>query len=306
MLVTLIVMTIICGFYLDSMLVKEGLLVWPMLICYEKAISAMHCNYCVSLLLISVPLFNFPFLALQKGPQCLVVKQCLFCCSSSEGLGFIIGGGSVYVLGGGNAIWKICKRNCLSMNVGSHLPKERGGEVEALEFSISGVINRACVWQGAVHEPRAGHWEPSEPGDREGSSYFSRKVLFAFGRLERVRLQSWGCWTSFPASSMFSSMPKMCASAALLGSWCRAASLTDQAVIFPRNNLWASSKRCFPFAVSWLPVGSCSSVVESSWAPLDPPAPCIEALPSEGGFRWGLNSCPKASFAHRDQTLGAV
>lgn len=31
------------------------------------------------------------------------------------------------MLGGGNAIWKICKRNCLSMNVGSHLMEERGG-----------------------------------------------------------------------------------------------------------------------------------------------------------------------------------
>lgn len=31
------------------------------------------------------------------------------------------------MLGGGNAIWKICKRNCLSMNVGSHLTEEEGG-----------------------------------------------------------------------------------------------------------------------------------------------------------------------------------
>lgn len=32
----------------------------------------------------------------------------------------------VCALGGGNAIWKICKRNCLSMNVGFHLVEERG------------------------------------------------------------------------------------------------------------------------------------------------------------------------------------
>lgn len=31
------------------------------------------------------------------------------------------------MLGGGNAIWKICKRNCLSMNVGSYLTEEKGG-----------------------------------------------------------------------------------------------------------------------------------------------------------------------------------
>lgn len=33
----------------------------------------------------------------------------------------------VCTLGGGNAIWKICKRNCLSMNVGSHLMEEKEG-----------------------------------------------------------------------------------------------------------------------------------------------------------------------------------
>lgn len=33
----------------------------------------------------------------------------------------------VCMLGGGNAIWKICKRNCLSMNVGSYLTEEKGG-----------------------------------------------------------------------------------------------------------------------------------------------------------------------------------
>lgn len=36
-LVTLIVMQIICGFYMDSMLVKEGMLVWTMIIFYEKS-----------------------------------------------------------------------------------------------------------------------------------------------------------------------------------------------------------------------------------------------------------------------------
>lgn len=81
----------------------------------------------------------------------------------------------VRALGGGNAIWKICKRNCLSMNVGSHLPKERGGEVVALEFSISGVINRACVWQGVLCEPRAGHWEPSKPRGKRRKQLFLQK-----------------------------------------------------------------------------------------------------------------------------------
>lgn len=64
----------------------------------------------------------------------------------------------VCTLGGGNAIWKICKRNCLSMNVGFHLMEERGVAAVASEFSISGMINRACVCQRVLHKPRTGHW----------------------------------------------------------------------------------------------------------------------------------------------------
>lgn len=143
----------------------------------------------------------------------------------------------VCALGGGNAIWKICKRNCLSMNVGSHLPKQREAEVVALEFSISGIINRAYVWQGVLCEARAGHWEPSEPrGKRRKQLFLQKGSNLPLGDWKGSNCKA-GALSFLPwTSGMSSSMPKICASAeAPLGSrW--GASLTDQVITVPTNN----------------------------------------------------------------------
>jgi len=64
-------------------LVEEKLL----LLC----VSMTVCRWCLSLPIYLI----FLFLALEKGPQCLVVKQCLLCRGHFEGFGFIICGGSV-------------------------------------------------------------------------------------------------------------------------------------------------------------------------------------------------------------------
>lgn len=117
----------------------------------------MCCNYCVSLLLIFAPLFNFPFLALLKGPQGLVVKQYLFCHNSSEGFGFVICGGSVCVCWKGEMPSRQSVRGTVCPWMWALTSRRRGGEVEALELSISGIVNRACVWQGVLCEPRAWH-----------------------------------------------------------------------------------------------------------------------------------------------------
>lgn len=72
------------------------------------------------------------------------------------------------------------------MNVGSHLPKERGGEVEALEFSISGIMNRACVC-----EPRAGHCERSKPRGVRRKQLFLQKgpiCLWEAGKAQTAKL----------------------------------------------------------------------------------------------------------------------
>lgn len=136
----------------------------------------MHCNYCVSLLLMFAPLFNFPFLALWKGPRCLVVKQYLFCGSSSEGFSFIICGGSVCVRREGEMPSGKSVRGTVCRWMWALTSRRREGEeVEALEFSISGIINRACVWQGVLCEPRARHWEPSKPRGVRRKQLFLQK-----------------------------------------------------------------------------------------------------------------------------------
>lgn len=89
----------------------------------------------------------------------------------------------------------------------------------ALEFSISGMINRACVCHGVLREPRAGHWEQWKPRGKTRKQLFLQKgptCLWEAGKAQTAELGS----LNFPARSMSSNTPRTCASAeALLGTW---------------------------------------------------------------------------------------